>query len=512
MHRVCKLLQHTAPNTTNTNDHLSSCATSNQTDHEFTHRLLSDVYPSTAKQLQRMFGSRYTEDEKVLRKHGREVIGNARSKPPASVIYPTSTDEVVSLVKICSSHSPPINIVPYAAGTSLESHILRHDNGKGTRQSITINLSRMDKVLAVYPEDMQCTVQPGVNWVKLNARLSAEHNLFLGVDPSPSACIGGMIGTCCSGPSALKYGTMRNQVVNMTVVLSDGTVIKTGQRAIKSVAGYDLNALFCGSEGTLGIVTEATIRLRAVPKFTEIAQASFDDMHSIGQCVQEINRAGVNLAAFEFLDEEMLRQCKMYDKKVDIILDKLVIMFKFCGPSKEHVEADIRLIQRIVAKYSPHPFLWSKDEESRHRLWKVRKMCFWAAKFANPGKEVVITDVAVPFSHFNDALIACKKAIANSWLNAPIVGHIGDGNFHALFFYDKTKEADVAEAQRLNNLIVSTALELHGTCTAEHGVGKHKVKWLKRELGENAVQFMKSLKQHIDPSLVLNPGNIVAKN
>merc|ERR1712228_531298 len=374
--------------------------------------------------------------------------------------------------------------------------------------SITINISKMNKLLSVHQHDMQCTVQPGVNWVKLNKKLVA-YNLFLGVDPAPAACIGGMVGTSCSGPSALRYGTMRNQIVNLTVVLSDGRILKTGQRAIKSVAGYDLNSLFCGSEGTLCIVTECVLKLRSIPQFVEIAQASFDDMESIGKCVREINACGVSLAAFEFMDDCMLRDCKKYDKKVDIVLDKQVILFKFAGPSKEHIAADISLIQGIVGKYSEYPFKWSKDEESRHRLWMVRKMSFWAAKFANPRMDCLITDVAVPFSNFNESLVVCKKEIAKSWLNGPIVGHIGDGNWHSVIFFDKNKQKDIDEAQRLNDFIVQSALKLDGTCTAEHGVGKHKVKWLKHELGDNTVEFMKDLKKHIDPKLILNPGNII---
>ena len=473
-------------------------------------KILSDLYPNISIKLKNIFGDRYSEDNQLLTKHGHEVIGNARCKPPSAVIYPLSTKEVVELTKLCNFHKPPIKIIPYGAGSSLESHILP-DYDDDRIAAITINFNKMNKVLSIHADDMQCTVEPGVNWVKLNKLLSS-YNLFLGVDPAPAACIGGMIGTCCSGPGALKYGTMRNQLINLKIVLSNGQIIKTGQRAIKSVAGYDLNSLFCGSEGTLGIVTEATLRLRALPKYTEIAQASFDNLESIGKCVQEINATGVNLAAFEYLDENMLKDCKKYDKKVDIILDKQVILFKFCGPSKEHISADIQLIQEIVSKYSKYPFKWSKDEESRHRLWKVRKMAFWAARFANPRKECVITDVAVPFSKFNDSLVLCKKEMDKSWLNAPIVGHIGDGNWHSVIFYDKNNKNDIKECNRLNDLIVKTALKLNGTCTAEHGVGKHKTKWLKYELGQSTVDFMRSLKQFIDPNLILNPGNVIDVN
>eukprot|EP01083_Nonionella_stella_P008868 25670_1 len=498
--RLSKILHHLEPKMLNTKSLTRHrCNASNKT--------LSSVYPSIASQLTSIFGDRYTENDEILLKHGREVIGSARSRPPTAVIYPLSTDEVVQATKLCNTHEPPINLIPYSAGTSLESHILSQN--AHNRISITLNFSKMNKIVAIYQDDMQCTVQPGVNWVELNKHLSS-YNLFLGVDPAPAACIGGMVATSCSGPYAVRYGTMKNQIINLEVVLSDGTVIKTAQRAIKSVAGYDLNSLFVGSEGTLGIVTQATLRLRAVPKHVEIAQASFDDLDGVGQCVKEVNASGIGLAAFEFMDETMLANCKKYDAKVDLILDKPIILFKFVGASKEHVTADIKLIKAIVAKYTQYPFKWSEDEASRNRLWKVRKMCFWAAKFANPGKECIITDVAVPFSAFNESLVLCKREMDKSWLNTPIVGHIGDGNWHTVLFFDKNKPKDVEEAQRLNDLIVKTAIKLNGTCTAEHGVGKHKVKWLKHELGQNTVDFMKSLKQHIDPNLILNPGNIVA--
>ncbi|ETO17531.1 D-lactate dehydrogenase, mitochondrial precursor [Reticulomyxa filosa] len=359
---------------------------------------------------------------------------------------------------------------------------------------------------------MQCVVEPGVNVHYLNSQvLIPKYGLFLGVDPAPAACIGGMVGTCCSGPSAFQYGTMLNQVINLTLVLWDGTVIKTGQRAVKSVAGYNLNGLFVGSEGTLGIVTEITLRLRAVPKWTEIAQAYFDDMVSVAKCQNDILQSGIQLAAFEFLDNVMVTACQDYNPKgiQSLIRNKHLMIFKFAGPSKKHIHADIECIQEIVKKYSKYPFIFSTDEQERKRLWNTRKAAFWAAKAINNSKDVIITDVAVPYSNLGDILVKVKKELDASPLVGPIIAHIGDGNFHSCLLYDNKNVLEIAEAKRLCNFIVDLALQLEGTCTAEHGVGLRKKEYLFKEFGNHTVQFMSNLKHFIDPIGIFNPGKIV---
>ena len=466
---------------------------------------LSTIYPSAAKELRQTY--QYDESLASLEKYGRDISSAKRISPPNAVIFPQNKQEIVNIVKFCNSHKPnPIAIVPYSAGTGLESHTTSLPN----RVSISLSFKNMDKLLSVYADDMQCTVQPGIGFMKLNKLLS-PYKLFLGVDPAPSACIGGMVSTCCSGPSAVRYGTMRNQVINLTIVLCDGTIIKTGQRAIKSVAGYDLNGLFIGSEGTFGIIVEATLRLRPVYKYIEIAQAIFDndDWYGIGQCVKEINSSGVNLAAFEFLDSNMVNDCKKYDPKANLIENKNVIMFKFTAPTKQHIDADISVIKSIVKKYSEYPFVWSKNEKERHRLWNVRKNCFWANKFAHKGLNDISTDVGVPFSKFSECIRTCKIEMDKSILYCAIVGHIGDSNWHAAILYDAKDPNQVKEAFRLNEFIVNTALKLEGTCTCEHGVGKNKRKFLPQELGHDTVNFMKRLKKHIDPNNIFCPGNVV---
>eukprot|EP01084_Bolivina_argentea_P129828 229255_1 len=468
---------------------------------------LSHIYPNTVQILQQIFHNRYNETIPVLEKHGRDINDAARTSPPNAVIFPQTKQEIIDLIKLCNSHKPkPIAIVPYSAGTALEGHITASPN----RTTISISFAKMNQILSIYPNDMMVTVQPGIGFMKLNKQLQ-KYKLLLGCDPSPSACIGGMIATCCSGPSAIRYGTMRNQVINLTIVLANGTVIKTGQRAIKSVAGYDLNGLFIGSEGTLGIIIEATLRLRPMPVYIEIAQAAFEcnDWFSIGECIKEINLSGVVLAAFEFMDNLMVNDCKKYDPKANLIENKNIILFKFSGPTKEHISADINVIKNIVQKYSKYPFVWSKTEKERRILWNIRKNSFWANKFANPGKNSISTDVAVPYSNFSECIKQCKMEMDKSVLYAPIVGHIGDGNWHASIWYDARKEEQVKEVHRLMEYIVNCALELNGTCTAEHGVGKNKKKFLYKELGHNAVEFMKSLKKHIDPNGILCPGNVV---
>ena len=464
--------------------------------------LLSQKYPELTSKLKNILGSRYSEDNKILYKHGREVIGYARSSPPNAVIFPINTEEVVKIVKLCNNNNPPISLTPYAAGSSLEGHIINKDGG------ITISFAKMNKILKVYPTDMQCVVEPGVNWVKLNKYLK-QYNLFIGVDPAPAACIGGMVGTCCSGPSALKYGTMRNQLINLEIVLPNGNIVTTGQRAIKSVAGYDLNGLFCGSEGTLGIITKITLQLRVIPKYVEVGQALFDTINDIGNCVKEINKSGVMLGAFEYMDPNMINDLIKFDPKINLIKNKYIIMFKFVGPTKDHINGDIKLIKSIVKQYTKYPFRWSSNNKERERLWHARKMAFWASKFAYPGKECFVTDVAIPQSKFGEHLILCSKKLSQSNIGYSIVGHIGDGNWHSVLFFDPKNKKEINEAKRLNQFIVHSALQMEGTCTAEHGVGKGKRKYLTRELGQNTVDLMKTIKYSIDPNNILAPGNIV---
>lgn len=494
MHRVRKLVQHAS---LTTSDIIA-------VGHTTSFSYLSQQYPVLFNALKQIFNDRYCEELKVLRSHGKKRTGKVI---PNAVIYPKSTQEVVTLVKLCNNHKPPIPIIPFTAGTSIEAQILPQSSANCT---ISIDFSKhLNKLIAVYPQDMQCVVQPGINWYKLNKILS-KHNLFLATDPSPRAGIGGMIATCCSGPSAVKYGTMRHQVINLTIVLSNGTIIKTGQRAIKSVAGYDLNGLFVGSEGTLGIIVQATLRLRTLYKYNEIGQAIFDtmDMRQIGDCVKEINQTGVELAAFEYMDDKMIQDFNKYDPTVNIPNGQLII-FKFQGPTQKHIDADIKLIRNIVMKYSKYPLRWSKNEKERKRLWSVRKVSFLASRVIYKGLTSISTDVAVPFSKFGECLLKCKKEIDESILHCVILGHIGDGNFHVGIFYDPNIKKQVLEMKRLNYFIVDLALKLNGTCTAEHGVGKRKKKFLEKELGTNTVQFMKKLKRYIDPNCILSPGNIV---
>lgn len=455
-------------------------------------------YPGVYNELVAELGTELvTMEEDELEQRGKEQSGYATPANPQVVVFPESTAQVSAVMKIAHKYGVPV--VPYAAGTSLEGHTV------APRGGICVDSKNMARVLAVNVDDMDCVVQPGVGWMELNEHC-APHGMFLGVDPAPGACIGGMCGTCCSGTNAVRYGTMKDQVLNLTVVLADGTVVKTGQRARKSSAGYDLARIFVGSEGTLGIVTEATLRLRNVPQCARMARVSFPSVHAACSAVIEILQRGVQMGAIELFDEEMIRAVN-HDKGLNLP-QKPTILFRFTGTTG-HVVEDVGIVERITSKHTDEKYYYAKSEEESAQLWSARKGAFWSAQYFIEGKEIMATDVAVPISKLADCIMETKKELDASFLFAPIVGHVGDGNFHTVICFDPNNKAENDEAHRLNTLMVRRAISMDGTCTGEHGVGLGKKEYLVPELGENAVELMRTLKRALDPKNILNPGKII---
>lgn len=455
-------------------------------------------YPGVYKDLVSKLGEdRVTLDEDELEQRGKEMSGYATPSNPQVVVFPETTQHVVDVMKI--AHNRKIPVVPYAAGTSLEGHTV------AVRGGICIDMKNMNRVISVNVKDMDCVVQPGVGWMQLNDHCK-PFGMFLGVDPAPGACIGGMCGTCCSGTNAVRYGTMKDQVLNLTVVLSDGSIVKTGQRARKSSAGYDLARLFVGSEGTLGVVTEATLRLRNVPEHMSMARVTFPTVHAACSAVIEILQKGIQLGAIEIMDEEMVKAVNNYSNLG--LPPKPTIFFKFTG-TRAHVEDDIKVVKDITSRHTSEGYYFCRNQEESDELWGARKHAFWAAQTYVADKEIMATDVAVPISRLADCIMETKNELDKSFLFAPIVGHVGDGNFHTVIVFNPNDREENEEAHRLNVSMVKRAIAMEGTCTGEHGVGIGKKEYLIPELGNGSVELMKTVKRALDPHNILNPGKII---
>jgi D-lactate dehydrogenase (cytochrome) len=413
------------------------------------------------------------------------------------VVYPGSTDEVSRIMKIC--HSRRIPVVGYSGGTSLEGHFTP------TRGGISIDFRRMDKVIQLNKEDLDVVVQPAVGWELLNEQL-ARDNLFFPPDPGPGAMIGGMIGTGCSGTNAYRYGTMREWVLSLTVVLADGTVIKTRQRPRKSSAGYDLTKLFIGSEGTLGLVTEATLKLTTKPASTSVAVCSFGTIRQAADCVAKVVGQGVPVAAVEILDDEQMKcinQAGMTSKTWD---EAPTLFFKFSG-TERGVKEQIQIVQNMARVAGSQSFEFARSEAEKAELWSARKEALWSTmSVAKPGDKVWTGDVAVPMSRLPQLIEETKSDIKKSGMYGTIVGHVGDGNFHIILLSNEQQRHD---AEELVHRMVKRAVEMEGTVTGEHGVGLVKRDYLPHELGESTVDTMRRIKMALDPLALLNCDKVV---
>lgn len=431
----------------------------------------------------------------VREHHGKDLTYHAGAAPDA-VAFPNSTEEVAAIVRICARHKVPI--VPYGTGTSLEGHIAALHGG------VCIDLGGMNAVLDVNGEDMDCRVQAGVTRKALNDYLR-DSGLFFPIDPGADASLGGMAATRASGTNAVRYGTMRENVLGLTVVTADGRVIRTGGRARKSSAGYDLTRLFVGSEGTLGVITELQLRLYGIPEAITAAVSSFDSLDGAVNTVIAVIQSGIPVARIELLDEVQMDAINRYSGLDYPVLPTL--FFEFHGTeagAREQAERAGELAQ----EFGGGDFRWAAQQEDRNRLWQARHDAYHACKAMRPGSEAWATDVCVPISRLADCIVETRRDIDESNLIAPIVGHVGDGNFHLVYLVDPEDRDELKRAEAHNERMVMRALAMGGTCTGEHGIGYGKIDFLQAEQGE-AVSLMRSVKTALDPDNIMNPGKIL---
>ncbi len=447
------------------------------------------------KALAQRFGSRLSTAVAVREHHGKDESVHAPALPDA-VLFAETTEEVAEAVKLCRAHRVPV--IPFGVGSSVEGHIL------AVRGGVCLDLSRMGRVLQVHEADLDATVQAGVTRKQLNQELHGT-GLFFPIDPGADATLGGMAATRASGTNAVRYGTMRENVLAMTVVLADGRIIKTGGRARKSSAGYDLTRLFVGSEGTLGIITELTVRLYPIPEAISSAVCAFPTVDDAVNTVIQTIQLGVPVARIELLDALTISAVNRYSKTT--LKEAPTLFFEFHG-SPMSVEEQARTVQELAAGHGGENFEWATRPEERSRLWQARHDAYFACLQLKPGARAFPTDVCVPISRLAECIHAANEDIARLTIPVALFGHVGDGNFHLVVLIDPANAAEVAEAKRLNEAVVQRALALEGTCTGEHGVGIGKQKFLVAEHGE-AVAVMRALKAALDPEDLLNPGKIL---
>jgi len=460
------------------------------------HSSAARAIDAASDELKRLLGGRANDTPAVREHHSR---GESYHTPaaPDIVCFPESTDEVAAIVRISARHGIPI--VPFGAGTSLEGHV------HAVRGGITIDLRQMNKVLRTSADDLDATVEAGVTRLQLNKALR-NTGLTFPIDPGADCTIGGMAATRASGTTAVRYGTMRENVLGLTVVLADGRIIKTGTRARKSAAGYDLTRLFVGSEGTLGVMTEVTVRLHPLPEAVAAAICAFDSIQGAVETVIATIQLGVPVARLELLDETQIDAVNRYSKTSYPVAPTL--LFEFHGDSDRHVGEQAESVQALAAERGGHRFEWATRLEDRERLWQARHEALYAALALRPGARAWTTDVCVPISRLADCILETKADHAGASFPIALVGHAGDGNFHLVYVLDPTNAAEIAEAGTLNDRMVNRALEMGGTCTGEHGVGYGKMKYLEAEHGQ-ALEVMRAVKRALDPDNRMNPGKIV---
>jgi D-lactate dehydrogenase (cytochrome) len=446
-------------------------------------------------EIRALIGERLSTAGAVRDQHGRGEAYHV-SIPPDAVAFVESTAEVSAIVKICARHR--LAVVPFGTGTSLEGHTAALHGG------ICIDVSRMNAILAVNVEDLDVRVQPGVTRKQLNEHLR-DTGLFFPIDPGADASLGGMTATRASGTNAVRYGTMRENVLSLEVVLADGRVIRTARRARKSSAGYDLTRLFVGSEGTLGVITEVTLKLYGIPEASSVAMCTFASVKGAVDTTIATIQAGIPVARIELADGVQMGAIARYSK-LDLAAVP-TLWLEFHG-TEASVAEQAGMVQTIAADNGGENFKWTTDQAERKKIWQARHDAAYAAKALRPGCQVWATDVCVPISRLADCIVETQKDLESTHLPAPIVGHVGDGNFHLAFVLDPTKPEEVAEANRINDRLVARALAMEGTCTGEHGVGYGKIDFLKDEHGEG-VSVMRTIKKALDPDNIMNPGKIV---
>ncbi len=441
------------------------------------------------------FGERFSTAQAVREQHGKDESHFAAC-PPEAVVFAQSTEEVAAAVKACAARGVPV--IAFGTGTSLEGHVAALSGG------VCIDVAGMNRVLEVRPEDLDVTVQPGVTRKQLNEYLR-DTGLFFPIDPGADASLGGMAATRASGTNAVRYGTMRENVLSLQVVLPDGRVIRTSKRARKSAAGYDLTRLFVGSEGTLGIITELTLRLHGIPEAISAAVCPFSSIEAAVNTVILTIQSGVPVARIEFLDKVMIDAVNRHSKTDHRVAPTL--FFEFHG-SPASVQEQAEKVEAIAAEFGAEGFRWATGAEERTKLWAARHNAYYAGVALRPGCRAWTTDACVPISRLAECLLETEEDLKSTPLTSAIVGHVGDGNFHVMLLVDPAKPEEIAEAERINHRIVRRALAMDGTCSGEHGIGHGKMAFLEEEYGE-ALDVMRAIKRAIDPAGIMNPGKIV---
>ena len=446
-------------------------------------------------ELKAFLGKRVSTSAAVREQHSHDESYHTPQAPDA-VVFPRTTEEVSEIVKTCARRKVPV--IPFGTGTSLEGHVIALHGG------VSIDTSEMKEILSVNPEDMDATVQAGVTRIQLNTHLR-DTGLFFPVDPGADASLGGMAATRASGTNAVRYGTMADCVLSMTVVMADGRIIRTSRRARKSAAGYDLTRLFVGSEGTLGVITELTLRLYGIPEAISSAVVSFPDMESVVNAVILTIQSGIPIARIELLDEVQMDAVNKYSKLDYPVLPTLFLEFH---GSESGVAEQTTAVEEITRDFGGADFKWSVLPEERSKLWQARHDAYYAGLALKPGSRGIATDVCVPISRLAECILETKADVDASFLVAPLVGHVGDGNFHLVIVIDPDDPKDLKESKRISDRLVLRALEMDGTCTGEHGVGHGKIDFLEAEHGE-AIGAMRAVKIALDPENIMNPGKIV---
>lgn len=454
------------------------------------------IGPEVYAALSDLFGERLSTGPEDLARHGQGASYHP-ALPPDAVVWPQSTDEVSACVRLCRKYSVPM--IAFGAGTSLEAHVHAPEGG------LCIDLSRMDRILAIHPDDLDARVEAGVMRSALNAALT-DSGLFFPIGPGADASIGGMAATCASGTNAVRYGTMKENVLGLTVVLSDGRVIRTGGRCRKSASGYDLTHVFVGSEGTLGIITEISLRLYGRPRAVAAAVCPFQTLAGAVKAVIRTIQNGIAVARIELLDAVQMDAVNRYANTA--YPGQPTLFLEFQADSDAVLATQTQAVAAIAGEQGGGEFQWASSARERQRLWQARHDVAHACKALRPGGAFWSTDVCVPISRLADCILETREDIEASGLTAPIVGHVGDGNFHVIMVFDPDDAGELQRCEALNRRLIERALSMQGTCSGEHGIGMGKRAYMRREHGE-ALEIMRELKQLFDPLGLMNPGKVL---
>lgn len=455
-----------------------------------------DLTPSQIADLQTLVAGQVSTNESVLDQHGRDESAFPPVRPSA-VVMASTTEEVSRVLKYCNEQRIPV--VAFGAGSSLEGHVLPLHGG------VSLDLTPMNKIIEIRPDDLLVRVEAGVHRVALNEKL-AVHGLFFSVDHGADATLGGMAATGAAGTTTVRYGSMRENVMAMTAVMADGTIIKTGRETRKLSAGYDLTRLIVGSEGTLAIITELTLKLNGIPEKMAAAVVRFKTLSEGVEAAIAVVRSGIAIARCEFLDEKCIRNVNAHDNLT--LTETPTLFFEFHG-SPQGVAEDAASVKEIVTEFGASEFEWTTDEGARRKLWQARHNAYWAGIAANPGKRGVSTDMAVPLSKLAEAVSAADEILRAHRFPYSVLGHVADGNFHSLIITDPEKPKELAEVRELTHKLTMKIIEMGGTCTGEHGIGSGKIDALIAETGKEAVGIMHAIKRTLDPHQILNPGKVL---